>query len=71
MSNSNGQRIIRQDELAERLGVTRVTLWRWCRQGLLPKPLQLGPNTTGWTVQEIDAWIQARAAERDQASEVA
>ena len=32
---------------------SRVTLWRWVRQGFLPPPYQLGPNSVGFSSQEI------------------
>jgi prophage regulatory protein len=30
-----------------------------------PKPVRLGPNAVGWLKSEIEAWQQARIAERD------
>jgi prophage regulatory protein len=54
-------RILRTNELAEMLGVSRVTLWRWERQGLLPAKRRLGPNTVGWLASEIEAWLASTA----------
>lgn len=54
--NISESRILRPNELAHKLGVSRVTLWRWERQGLLPAKAQIGPNTVGWLESEIDAW---------------
>ena len=28
-------------------------VWRWVKQGLIPKPRKLGPQTTVWNVGEI------------------
>jgi prophage regulatory protein len=55
-------RILRQKELAERLGVSVVTIWRWERKGLLPPKHKIGPNTVGWLESEIEAWWAAKAA---------
>lgn len=55
-------RILRTNELAERLGISRVTLWRWERQGLVPRKRRLGPNTVGWLESEIEAWFATTAA---------
>jgi prophage regulatory protein len=49
-------RIVRANELAELLGISRTTLWRWERQGRIPKKRRVGPNVTGWLASEIDAW---------------
>ncbi|MCH9650809.1 MAG: AlpA family phage regulatory protein [Deltaproteobacteria bacterium] len=61
-------RIVRVNELSERLGVSRVTLWRWERKGLLPRKLRLGPNTVGWLESEIEEWLSSRPPVRPHAS---
>lgn len=38
-----------RQELADRLGVTSVTVWRWEKQGVIPKP-QL-PNK--WSLRQV------------------
>ena len=51
-------------DLEERYGKSRVTLWRWVRAGLLPAPYILGPNSVGFSFQEIqerDANLTRRA----------
>ena len=37
MASLSSSRVVRPGELAERLGVSRVTLWRWQREGRLPQ----------------------------------
>ena len=39
-------------ELARRFGVSRVTIWRWSSQGILPKPVAIGPNSSRWLEDE-------------------
>jgi excisionase family DNA binding protein len=57
------RKYIRPQELAIMLAVHRTTLWRWVRDGHLPRPVRLGPNTVAWDSVEIDAWLAARAVE--------
>jgi predicted DNA-binding transcriptional regulator AlpA len=57
MANLSTSRVVRPDELAERLGVSRVTLWRWERAGQLPAKRRIGPNVVGWLESEIDEWF--------------
>lgn len=45
------------------LGVSLPTLWRWVRDGYLPKPYKLGPNTTVFCADEIDAFLEVRRTE--------
>ena len=48
-----GQQYLSYADLAERYGKSRVTIWRWVRDGLLPAPYSTGPNSAGFSVQEI------------------
>lgn len=50
-------RLVRPAELAERLSVSRATLWRWERSGQLPKRRRLGSNVTGWSSQDLERWF--------------
>lgn len=59
-------RVIRRPELIERVGLSDVTLWRLERMGRFPKRVQLGGQAVGWLEVEIDAWLDERAAEREQ-----
>lgn len=53
-------RIIRRNEIQNRLGVGRSTIYEWMSAGLFPRPIKLGPKSVGWPENEIEAWIQAR-----------
>lgn len=55
-----GHRILRVDEVVERVGVGRTTLWRWERAGRFPARRQLGDQSVGWLEAEVDAWIEGR-----------
>ena len=54
-------RVLRVAEAAERLGVSRTTLWRWWTSGHFPAPRQLGLTADcpirGWLETEIDQWL--------------
>ena len=53
-------------QTVEKAGFSVATLWRKISSAEFPKPIQLGPNRVGWIESEVDAWIDARIAERDQ-----
>lgn len=40
--------------LSKRYSVSRNTIWRWTRDGRLPKPVKLGPGCTRWRLSEIE-----------------
>jgi prophage regulatory protein len=64
-SSTPTRKYVRAQELATMLAVHRTTLWRWVRDGHLPRPVQLGPNTVAWNSAEIEAWLTARAGARE------
>ena len=58
-------RILRQRQVCERVGYSQMHIWRLEKAGRFPRRMKLGPNSVGWVSTEIDAWIEARIAERD------
>jgi prophage regulatory protein len=52
--------ILREREVVSRTKRSRVTLWRYERQGNFPQRIRLGPNAIGWIEAEVDAWIASR-----------
>jgi len=53
----------RDTDLAKRYAVTRVTIWRWVREGTYPKPFKLSPGCTRWSSQSVKEWEEAREQE--------
>ncbi|MFG0872560.1 helix-turn-helix transcriptional regulator [Aeromonas media] len=56
----NAHFIIRPTQLAEELGVSTTTLWRWRQQGIIPQPLSLGPRLVGWDRSVINQWLESQ-----------
>ena len=46
-----------------RLPVSHATIWRWVKLGEFPKPLQLGPQTTAWRLEDVERWEAERGAQ--------
>ncbi len=51
---------IRVGELAEELNVSKTTLWRWRKEGSIPKPIHLGFRVVGWRREVIEAWFKEK-----------
>jgi predicted DNA-binding transcriptional regulator AlpA len=51
--------IIRRKALAERLGVSEVTLWRM--RADLPAPIQISKGVKGWRAGDIATWLEKRS----------
>ena len=60
-----GESILRLPEVEKRTGLRRATIYRRAGEGSFPKPVRLGPNSTGWLESEIDGFLAGLAAERD------
>ena len=39
--------------LCQRYEVTRPTVWRWVREGLLPEPYRFNSHVTRWRLSEV------------------
>ena len=58
-------RIVRE---AERRVITGVPTSGWYvmqAKGTAPKPVRLGPRSVGWLLSELEGWITAQRAKRD------
>jgi prophage regulatory protein len=43
-------------------------VWRMERVGRFPRRVHLGANRVGWSLAEIQEWIESKKAERDNAA---
>ena len=62
--------IIRYAATAIKCDVRPITIRRWATDPKyahmkFPKPVELGENSVGFVEAELDAWLEARAAERE------
>jgi prophage regulatory protein len=60
------RRFVRFSQLKPEYGIgwSRVHIDRLGRAGKFPAKVHLGPNTIGWWSDEIEAFLEARSAER-------
>ena len=42
--------------------VSPATIWRWMAEGKFPRPFKLGPNTTVWDLDQVEAFLAQQAA---------
>lgn len=52
--------IIRPNELAEILSVSKVTLWRMEKRGELPPRKKISRSCVGWVSTDIEEWLRTR-----------
>lgn len=57
-------------QVGERYGVSRTTLWRWCKSDpSFPKPVALSPGCSRWRIDDLEKWEQAKSAQSNQPSQ--
>lgn len=54
--------ILPRPVVARQLGVSETTVWRLCRDGILPNPIQISARRVGWRRSTIEAFIASREA---------
>ena len=42
-------------QVAAIYGVSKATIWRWAKLGILQPPIKVGPNTTRWLAADLEA----------------
>jgi prophage regulatory protein len=55
---------VRARQLAQQLGISLATLWRWEREGRLPRGTRLSPHVVAWRDEIIEGWLRDREAAR-------
>jgi prophage regulatory protein len=64
------RRILRLPEVEQRTGKKHASIYADIAKGTFPAPVPLGPRAVGWLEGEIDDWLEARIAERDNGTAV-
>lgn len=56
--------ILRLNDVKERTGLPRSTIYLRISQGSFPKPVNLGGRTVGWVEAEVQQWLDLQLANR-------
>lgn len=63
---SEPARLIRRPAVLDRTGLKTSALYEKMAAGDFPKPVTISARSVGWVEQEVDDWIRARIAARDE-----
>jgi prophage regulatory protein len=53
-------RFLREDDVRELTGLSRMTRWRLAQSGDFPKPIRLAARATAWLESDVRAWMESR-----------
>lgn len=59
------KRFLRRADVERATGFSGATLYRLAALGRFPKPMKIGARASAWLESEVQAWVDARIAERD------
>lgn len=62
-------KIIRPNELAKMLSVSKVTLWRMENRGEIPPRIKISKRAVGWLESDIEEWLNSLKASTIEKSE--
>ena len=61
-------RFLRTNQLIEKIGLSRSSIWRLESQGKFPRRRQIGPGAVGWLEEEVEKWMLERPVAENRAS---
>lgn len=59
--------LLRIKLVSERVHFHPIHIRRLIKDGKFPAPIRLGENRVAWIEDEIDAWLESKRQERDEA----
>jgi prophage regulatory protein len=61
-------RVLLHEDLRLQKGIpySKAHIWRLERDNKFPRRIRMGASRHGWLEEEIDGWLAARAAARDE-----
>ena len=54
---------IKINDLATYLNISKVTVWRWRKEGRLPAACAISPRVVGWKRETIELWLEEQTTE--------
>lgn len=54
------EQYLRDKQVAEKLSMSRASVWRLAKAGKLPAPIKLSERVTVWRASEIEAFITSK-----------
>lgn len=58
-------RLLTMKQVTQLVPFHRVYIYRLIARGEFPQPVKIGKRRNGWVASEVEAWIEARVAQRD------
>ena len=57
------KQLVSPSQLSDILQRSRVTIWRWIKEGILPQPIKVNGIVLGWKPDVIEQWLDINTSE--------
>jgi predicted DNA-binding transcriptional regulator AlpA len=54
---TNKKAVYQSADIMKMLGISRATVWRWVKNGTLPKPVKFGTRLNVWKPEQIEDFV--------------
>lgn len=48
---------LRVKKVAEKVGISKSTIWLWVKENKFPKPIKVSPQVSVWNEDKIEEWM--------------
>ncbi|NQY19800.1 MAG: AlpA family phage regulatory protein [Campylobacteraceae bacterium] len=48
---------LRVKTVAEKVGISKSTIWLWVKENKFPKPIKVSPQVSVWNEDKIEEWM--------------
>lgn len=55
-------KFIRINQVMEKTGLAKSTIWLWVKENKLPKAIKISPRVTVWQESDIDNWLLEKSS---------
>ena len=56
------KQLVSPAQLSKVLQRSRVTVWRWIKEGILPPPIKINGTVLGWKADVINEWLDVNVS---------
>ena len=67
-TESDNPRFLRLNQVVEKTGISRSTVYLYLNQGRFPRPVHISERLVVWVEDEIENWMKERIATRKAAA---
>lgn len=62
------EKLLNDKDVAEKLAISRASVWRFVSEGKLPRPVRLSESTQRWKASELNSYLASLQAEESNLS---